>query len=99
MLMMLNIASAGHAETMFRKLDRGLINIFTGWFEIPKNMGDAFAKKDYASAFFFGLPKGVGMTIIRTGAGVYDTLTFLFPVPKDYKPVLEPEFAFGEKPS
>jgi putative exosortase-associated protein (TIGR04073 family) len=46
-----------------------------------------------------GLAKGVGMTIVRTGAGVYETVTFPFPIPEGYGPVLEPEFVFkaGEK--
>lgn len=96
-LMLLNVASAGYAQTMGDKLHRGLTNILTGWFEIPSNMGPGIAKHDFVSAFFIGLPKGCGMAVVRTVAGVYDTATFLFPVPKDYKPLLEPEFAFGNK--
>lgn len=98
-LMILNIASAGHAETMCKKLNRGLTNIFTGWFEIPKNMDISNTKQSFLSAFFIGFPKGCWMTVVRTGAGVYDTVTFMLPVPKDYKPLLEPEFAFTDKPS
>ena len=94
--MILNIASAGYAQSMGNKLNRGLTNIFTGWFEIPNNMSVGISKHDLISAFFIGLPKGCAMAIVRTGAGVYDTATFLFPVPKDYKPLLEPEFAFGD---
>ena len=94
--MILNIASAGYAQSMSNKLNRGLINIVTGWFELPKNMSAATTKHDFASAFFIGLPKGCWMTIVRTGAGIYDTLTCPFPVPGDYKPILEPEFAFSK---
>ena len=96
-LMILNMASACYAQSMCNKLQRGLTNIVTGWFEIPNNMSVGTSKHDFVSAFFIGLPKGCCMTIVRTGAGIYDTLTFLFPVPKDYKPLLEPEFAFGNK--
>ena len=96
-LVILNMASASYAQSMGDKLNRGLTNIVTGWFEIPKNMSAATAKHDFISAFFIGLPKGCWMTIVRTGAGVYDTLTSPFPVPGDYKPILEPEFAFGDK--
>ena len=31
-----------------------------------------------------GLVKGVGMTVLRGGVGIYETLTFPFPYPKDY---------------
>jgi putative exosortase-associated protein (TIGR04073 family) len=94
LLMILNMAAVGYAQTMGDKLNRGLINIVTGWFEVPKNMGVPISKHDFVSAFFIGLPKGCFMTVVRTGAGVYDTVTFPFPVPADYKPLLEPEFAF-----
>ena len=96
-LVILNMASNSYAQSMGDKLNRGLTNIVTGWFEIPNNMSVGTTKHDYVSAFFIGLPKGCWMTIVRTGAGVYDTLTFLLPMPKDYKPLLEPEFAFGNK--
>ena len=96
-LMILNMASDSYAQSMSKKLNRGLINILTGWFEVPKNMSVAISKRDFVSAFFIGLPKGCWMTIVRTGAGVYDTLTCSFPIPKDYEPLLEPEFAFENK--
>jgi putative exosortase-associated protein (TIGR04073 family) len=96
-LMILNIASAGYAQNMCTKLGRGLTNIATGWFEVPKNMGPGITKGDLVSAFFMGLPKGCFMTVVRMAAGVYDAVTFPFPVPQDYKPLLEPEFAFKEK--
>ena len=96
-LMILNMASVGYAQSMGEKLHRGLTNILTGWFEIPNNMYTATSKHDFASAFFIGLPKGCLMTILRTGAGIYDTATFAIPFPQDYKPILEPEFAFTDK--
>ena len=43
------------------------------------------------------LAKGIGMTIVRTGAGIYEVVTFPFPIPEDYGPVLEPEFVFSEE--
>lgn len=96
-LMALNVASTSYAQSMASKLNRGLINIVTGWFEAPKNMSVGISKHDYVSAFFIGLPKGCWTTIVRTSTGIYDTLTCSFPVPKDYKPLLEPEFAFTDR--
>lgn len=95
-LMILNIASASYAQSMADKLNRGLTNIVTGWFELPKNMSVGISKHDFVSAFFIGLPKGCWMATVRTGAGIYDTVTFAIPLPQEYKPILEPEFAFSE---
>jgi len=96
-LAILNITSASYAQSMAVKLNRGLTNILTGWFEIPNNMSVGVSKHDFVSAFFIGLPKGCFMAIVRTGVGVYDTVTFPLPVPGDYKPILEPEFAFTKQ--
>ena len=42
---------------------------------------------------FSGTFIGIGRTVIRTGAGVYDVVTFPFPI-QDYDPILEPEYVF-----
>jgi putative exosortase-affiliated protein, TIGR04073 family len=94
--MILNMASASYAESMGNKLNRGLTNILTGWFEVPNNISAA-SKNNLFSGLFIGLPKGCFMTVVRTAAGVYDAATFMFPVPKDYEPLLKPEFAFEKK--
>lgn len=96
-LMILNIASAGYAQDMGKKLQRGLINIATGWMEIPKNVREISASDGTISGIFIGIPKGCGMTIIRTGFGIFEALTCPFPIPNDYKPILEPEFIYKQK--
>jgi len=78
------------------KLGRGLANVLTGWVELPKNIYDTCVEENILSGFTVGLAKGIGMTIVRTGAGVYEVVTFPFPVPEGYVPVLEPEFVFSE---
>jgi putative exosortase-associated protein (TIGR04073 family) len=92
--MILNMASACYAQNMGKKLYRGVANIATGWIELPKNAYNAALEYDFASAVFIGLSKGCWMAIVRTSVGVYDTLTFPFPIPKGYGPLLEPEFVF-----
>lgn len=75
-----------------RKLGRGLANIATGWAEMFVEIGRKVENDgDIAGIFvapFTGLIKAVG----RTLAGVYDTCTFIVPLPRGYKPLLEPEF-------
>lgn len=96
-LMILNIATASYAQDMGKKLYRGVANIVTGWVELPKNIYDTSVEDNPLSGITIGLAKGVGMTIVRTGAGVYETVTFPFPIPEGYNPVLEPEFVFKGK--
>ena len=85
-------------EKMGKKLGRGIVNIVTGWVELPKNIYDTSVETDNPlMGITYGTLKGLGMTVVRTGAGAYDTVSFLFPVPEDYEPILEPEFVFEEK--
>ncbi len=92
----LGMATQVYAQDPAKKLGRGLANILTGWVELPKNIYDTSVEENVLSGLTMGLAKGIGMTIVRTGAGVYEAVTFPFPIPEDYMPVLEPEFVFSE---
>ena len=96
-LMVLNIAAVSYAQAAGRKLYRGVANIITGWIELPKNMYDTSVEDNPLSGLTIGSMKGIGMTIIRTFTGVYETVTFPFPIPEGYAPILEPEFVFKGK--
>ncbi len=93
---MVGMATQCYAQDPGKKLVRGVANILTGWVELPKNIYDTSVEENILSGLTMGLAKGVGMTIVRTGAGIYETVTFPFPIPEDYQPVLEPEFVFSE---
>jgi len=97
MVMVLAMATASYAQDPAKKLGRGLANILTGWIELPKNIYDTSVEDNPLAGLTIGLAKGVGMTIVRTGAGIYEVVTFPFPIPEDYGPVLEPEFVFSEE--
>lgn len=96
-LLLLNIASVSFAQDAGKKLGRGLVNILTGWVELPKNIYQTSVESNPFAGITIGLAKGLGMTVVRTGAGVYDTATFPFALPQDYKPILEPEYVFKDK--
>ena len=69
---------------MVKKLSRGLANILTGWVEIPKNIYNTSIESNPLIGLTVGVAKGIGMSIVRTGAGVYELITFPFPLPEDY---------------
>jgi len=96
-LIILAMASPSFAQDPAKKLGRGLVNILTGWIELPKNIHRTTTETNFLEGITVGLAKGLGMTVVRTGAGIYDAVTFPFPLPQDYKPVLDPEYVFEEK--
>ncbi|MDD5449262.1 MAG: exosortase system-associated protein, TIGR04073 family [Candidatus Omnitrophica bacterium] len=93
----LNIASVCYAQDAGKKLGRGLVNILTGWLELPKNIYETSAKSNPLAGITIGLAKGLGMTVVRTGAGIYETATFPLALPQDYKPILEPEYVLNKE--
>ena len=97
-------APSAHAEPMdagkaFTKLGRGAVNLFTGWVEIPKRIQETSLVSGAWSGFTWGLLRGLGYGFIRTAAGGYEVITFPFPAPPDYEPVIQPEFVFTNESS
>ncbi len=93
-VLMLTITTIAFAQDAFTKLGRGVANTLTGWVELPKNVYQTSVDENPFSGLTLGLAKGAGMTIVRTGAGIYEIATFPFPIPENYKPVIEPEYVF-----
>ena len=90
-------AEAGVADKMdstkaLEKFGRGVTNIATGPGELLNQVPPAMEKSpDYLTGFIVGLGRGVGYTLLRVGAGLYDVATFPFPGKTDYKPIMKPE--------
>jgi putative exosortase-associated protein (TIGR04073 family) len=79
------------------KLGRGIINVFTGWVEIPKRVIETSQASGTAAGWTWGLLRGFGHGFVRTAAGFYELFTFPFPAPPDYESVIQPEFVFQEE--
>lgn len=77
------------------KLKRGAINLATGWVEVPKNVYDKTVEESWIKGVTSGLIGGIGMSIVRTGTGLYEIITFPFPCPEKYQVILEPEFVLN----
>jgi putative exosortase-associated protein (TIGR04073 family) len=77
---------------MFHKLGRGVVNVLTGWVEIPKTIAKEWTKTDPITGTVTGAFKGVVVAIARTFVGFYEVISFPFPVPSDYQVIMEPEF-------
>jgi len=79
-------------QKIFHKLGRGVVNVLTGWIEIPKNIAEEWRRTDPFTGTILGLFKGIGWGVARTFAGFYEIISFPFPVPRNYEPVMYPEF-------
>lgn len=77
-----------------KKLGRGVVNLVTGWVEIPKRIDETSWDQGMAAGMTWGLLRGLGYGFIRTAAGAYEMVTFPVPAPPNYAPVIEPEFVF-----
>ena len=78
------------------KLARGLANIFTGFIEVPRNIHNTTEQQSLLAGWTIGVGQGLGYMGLRMLTGCYDLFTFPFPLPKDYAPVVEPEFVWQE---
>ena len=79
------------------KLGRGVINIVTGWVEIPKRIYETSQGQGVAAGWTWGILRGLGYGFVRTAAGVYELVTFPFPAPPNYEPVIQPAYVFIEE--
>ena len=72
------------AQDPIHKMGRGLVNVLTGWIEVPKQVHMGSRDENPVTGFGTGLVKGAGLTVLRGGVGVYEALTFPLPYPKDF---------------
>jgi len=93
-LILLMLVPNSHAEeyNAATKLGRGLTNAASCWVEIPKQIYLVSKEREPLTGLIYGPIQGVGYTVMRAAAAVYDTALFLIP-PYD-QPIMDPEFVF-----
>lgn len=74
------------------KFSRGVVNTSLGWVDFPKTIYYESTEKNVAYGLTVGAVKGIGHSVTRTLVGVYDVVTFPFPYPNDYKPLMKPDY-------
>lgn len=92
---LLTVSAPTYAQDAFKKLGRGVVNTFTGWLEIPKGIVDESKANNVFTGLTVGTIKGLGLGLVRTGAGIYEAVTFPFPIPEGYEPIVKPEFVYS----
>lgn len=76
-----------HREPL-RQFGRGIANVLTGAWEIPKNMFSVNRDMGDCAGFTYGLLRGVWRFGCREVTGVFEIVTFPF----GWQPIIEPEF-------
>ena len=88
LLALLGALVCGHsdawAQDPIHKAGRGVVNVLTGWIELPKQIHLGSQDPNPVSGLGWGLLKGVGLTVLRAGMGIYEALTFPIPYPKAF---------------
>lgn len=75
-----------------RKLGRGISNLLFGWSELPTTIAKINDDEGNSAAAGYGVVRGVGRSVLRMQAGLFEILTFPIPVVHGtYYPVLEDE--------
>ena len=75
-----------------RKFGRGVANFLFGIVEVPNQITKARADQGGGSGTTYGVGKGIMRWFQREGVGIYEIVTFPFPAPKGYKPIMKPEW-------
>ncbi len=95
---LLDAAEIAPEGTPVRKLQRGFLNIALSPIEISKELDKEKKVDSFIPSWFSGIGRGSFYAVGRALTGVYDMLTFPFPVPAGYEPLVSPEFAWEHLP-
>jgi len=85
-----SFASAGYAQNPPAKLTRGLVNTFTGIWELPINVLKMCKSEGAPKGLTIGVVQGVAWGVYRTLVGLYEVVTFPIPAPAGYAAITDP---------
>ncbi len=81
---LLTCTGVAWAQDPIHKMGRGVVNVLTGWVELPKQIGMGFSQEHPFTGAGSGFLEGVKLLAVRMGMGLYETVTFPVAYPKDY---------------
>ena len=72
------------AQDPIHKMGRGLVNVLTGWIELPKQLHLGGQEENPLAGIAGGILKGTGLALLRAGVGLYEVATFPIPYPRHF---------------
>ena len=88
--LLITFTSMGYAQSPPAKLGRGLVNTLTGFLELPLNVLRTYKSDGWPKGLTIGFARGLAMGVYRTLVGIYEVVTFVIPMPKDYSAITTP---------
>jgi len=90
------------ADNPTQKFGRGVANIVTAPVEIAKQVDQEWKKssenkKNTGIGVVKGFVKGLAFTVGRFSSGLWDVVTFPFQTPKDYEPLMKPDYVLQKE--
>lgn len=76
------------------KLGRGIANIATGPLELVRTPELVTQRDGTLAGVTVGVCQGLWRGVLRELAGAFEVVTFFVEVPKDFKPLMSPEFVW-----
>jgi putative exosortase-associated protein (TIGR04073 family) len=84
-----------YASGATRKFGRGVANIATAPLELIRTPTLVGQRDGGIASLTIGMVQGVGAVAVRELAGAIEVATFFIPIPRDFKPILLPEFVYA----
>ncbi len=96
MVGLMPVASAAEGLTYMegatRKLGRGVANVVTSPAELVRTPELVSRRDGYIAGMTVGIAQGLWFGLVRGVTGLWDVVTFPVAVPKNFEPVIYPEF-------
>ena len=78
-----------------RKLGRGVANVVTAPLELIRKPYLVGEQDGGFAGLTVGIVQGVKAMVMRELAGIYEVATFMLPIPKEFRPLVSPEFVYA----
>ena len=87
-------AESSYLEGSSRKLGRGISNAITFPFELIRTPTLVGRRDGNVAALSVGVVQGVTRAVLRGLAGLFEVATFYAEIPKNFDPLMKPEFVW-----
>lgn len=72
------------AQDPIHKFGRGVVNVLTGWIEIPKQIHIGSQQDNNLTGAIVGVGKGIANAVLRLGVGLYEAVSAPAPYPRGF---------------